>query len=666
VKLVALAAVMALAVAACNVKPNDYDGDKKADIVYIAGGPSGGAWVQDGVATPLWAGMRSIDVGGDYDNDGKWEPAELVGRDWFSSKLAAPIHYDPPGLPSATPDWPTGSGGAGAAVLPVPADYDGDGDTDPAYYALVDGTWWINGRAGSTQFGTPPIHSGHLDWDVPVPGDYDGDLKADLAVFHPTDHTFHILQSKTSTERVVAFPAMAALMPVPADYDGDGRTDPAVANTLGTTWWLTPDTTTPTFTFPSSPSFAGGHPVVADYDGDSKADPAAYDAGTGIVQARIGGVATTLTTLPSNPVVLPALPYAERVNIIRLTFYGRCLSGVSSGGATLPLANWQQCPSHPTASDYTGDHRADPVYLQGLSSTWSQLGVSGPLFSGQSTDFPAPGDYDGDGRWEPAVVRGTSWVSSRLAQPIVYAPAMPTGPAPKAWYWKLFNHSEFVTVPVPGDYDGDHRTDPAYYDYVDGTWWISGRPSPVQFGIPPVDDGSMAYDVPVPADYDGDGKTDLAIYRPSDSTFHVRPSTGVSESTMAVGSPGDIPVPADYNGDNKADPATYRLSSQQWFIGTNPPVVVPGADAAHLQDPAPADYDGDGKAKPAVVDETTGAWRVLGTGLIGSTGLSSSTSFNLVIPTATGTAIPRLFTVSQCRSNPTWQTSYPTHCPSAP
>ena len=88
----------------------------------------------------------------------------------------------------------------------MPADYDGDGDTDPAYYAVVDGTWWINGRAGSTQFGTPPIHSGLIDWDVPVPGDYDGDLKADIAVFHPADHSFHILQSKTGTERVVSFP----------------------------------------------------------------------------------------------------------------------------------------------------------------------------------------------------------------------------------------------------------------------------------------------------------------------------------------------------------------------------------------------------------------------------------------------------------------------------
>ena len=263
-------------------------------------------------------------------------------------------------------------------------------------------------------------------------------------------------------------------------------------------------------------------------------------------------------------------------------------------------------------------------------------------------------------------MRGTSWVSSRLAQPIVYAPPMPTGPAPKAWLWKLNNHAEMAAVPVPGDYDGDHRTDPAYYDYVDGTWWISGRREPVQFGIAPTDDGTMAYDVPVPADYDGDAKTDIAVYRPSDSTFHVRSSRYGDEEVFAVGSPGDIPVPADYSGQGRAWPATYNMLTQQWSIGPNPPIVIPGADPADLQDPAPADYDGDGKAEPALVDETTGAWNVLGRGTIGSTGLSSTASFNLVIPIAIGVTIPRLVSVDWCLHDPTWATRYPTHCPSAP
>ena len=652
--------LVALAASACFVKPNDYDGDKRADVVFITNGTTSGTgttgvWTRDGVATPLWTGPATgVWVGGDYDNDGKWEPAELQGRDWISSKLPSPIHYDPPGLPTAVPDYPTGGSTSGPSIVPVPADYDGDGDTDPAYYAQSDGSWWISGRVGSTTFGIPPVHTGALDWDVPVPGDYDGDLKADLAVFRPTDSTFHILQSKTSTERVVQVGTRRGNLPVPADYDGNGTVDPAVSDPTGHLWWLTPGASTPDATMAGPVGFRDSYPVVADYDGDGKADPATYDPTSGVIKARLGGIDTQLATLPLQAIV-PALPYAVAVNIVRLTFYDKCMLGALSYSTSPPIPNWRRCPPRPTPSDYTGDHQADPAYLQWPAGIWRQLGVADPLFTGLSDDTPVPGDYDGDGKWEPAVVRGTSWISSRLGQPVVYAPPMTPGPAPQAWYWKAFGHHDIAILPVPGDYDGDHRTDPAYYDEVDGTWWISTKPSPVQFGIPPVDDGTMTYDVPVPADYNGDGTTDPAIYRPSDSTFHIRLSTGEPEWVRTVGLPGDIPVPADYNGDGWADPATYRLATQQWFIeGNGSPVVVPGVPAtdlttgSHIQDPAPADYDGDGDVEPAVVDETTGAWNVLGRGLIGTTGLTSSASFNLVLPIAVELNIARLTTVYQC------------------
>jgi hypothetical protein len=43
--------------------------------------------------------------------------------------------------------------------------------------------------------------------------------------------------------------------------------------------------------------------------------------------------------------------------------------------------------------------------------------------------------------------------------------------------------------------------------------------------------------VPVPGDYNGDGRTDLAVWRPADGTWYVR---GVA--TTPWGANGDVPV----------------------------------------------------------------------------------------------------------------------------
>ena len=269
--------------------------------------------------------------------------------------------------------------------------------------------------------------------------------------------------------------------------------------------------------------------------------------------------------------------------------------------------------------DYTGDRKADPVYVTYPSGDWLRMGESTPLLTGQPGDVAVSGDYDGNGIWEPAVLRGTDWVSSALAAPIHYAPPLPTGPVGLPWLW--YQQTPHPTnalpavIPVPADYDGDHTTDPAYWSQVDGTWWIEGQPSPVSFGIPPTDDGTLLWDVPVPADYDGDGKADIAIYRPSDSTFRIW-STG---QIIQIGTPGDIPVPADYDGDGKAEPATYRVITGEWTIAGHPdPIVVAPSNQYDAAYPVPADYDGDKHADPAVIDITTGVWTVYGQGSIGT------------------------------------------------
>jgi hypothetical protein len=91
-------------------------------------------------------------------------------------------------------------------------------------------------------------------------------------------------------------------------------------------------------------------------------------------------------------------------------------------------------------------------------------------------------------------------------------------------------------VPVPGDYDGDTRTDFAVYR--NGDWYVfqsTAGPLIANWGV--------ATDKPVPADYDGDNKDDLAIYRPSQGLWAIYPQFGTTRRCLPLwGNATDVPV----------------------------------------------------------------------------------------------------------------------------
>ena len=271
-----------------------------------------------------------------------------------------------------------------------------------------------------------------------------------------------------------------------------------------------------------------------------------------------------------------------------------------------PALNWAAQDS----TDFDGDHKTDLGALyRGLSpadSLWFALGTNGggafQIYFGATTDIPVPGDYNGDGKTDAVIYRPTTG--------LWYGPQ--TGAAQIVIQMNLGQAGD---IPIPGDYDGDGTTDPAIWRPSTGLFFavLSGG------GVKSTNFGQTG-DVPVPRDYDGDGKTDFGIFRADATPEHYclwyAPLSGGGVFQIYFGAPGDVPVPGDYNGDKKADAVIYRESTGLWY--------GPQTDAAAIviqlllggpsNVPIPGYYDNNQTEDPAIFRKSTGMWFALNSG----------------------------------------------------
>ena len=293
------------------------------------------------------------------------------------------------------------------------------------------------------------------------------------------------------------------------------------------------------------------------------------------------------------------------------------------------------------------------IILLGLSGIGTSMVISRNWIA-NSTGLNAMSDSKGDTRKsefnqeisQPSTSRPTRATSStpQLSKEYIYAGnrmlaiedagAVTSQPAsvaiwrPSSGAWWFLNQNSQVTaqqwgtagdVALPGDYDGDGRSDIAVYRPSNGSWYVFPSSSPafsMQFGI--------SSDTPKPADYDGDGKTDICVVRVVNNTlqWYTFNSSNSQISYATFGLAGDVPVPGDYDGDGKADIAVWRPSNGVWYyMGTSDNQLHGVSWGSSNDKPIVGDYDGDRRADFAV-------WRPDGTwSILFSSGGSKTTSF---------------------------------------
>jgi hypothetical protein len=211
----------------------------------------------------------------------------------------------------------------------------------------------------------------------------------------------------------------------------------------------------------------------------------------------------------------------------------------SSGGTT--TTQWGNSSDNTVPGDYDGDGKTDFAVWRPPTGSWYVMQSSNNTMMSQEwgapTDIPVPGDYDGDGNTDIAVFRQSTgfWYIVRSSDGAVVS---------SQW-------GAVGDIPVPGDYDGDGKTDIAVWKPSGGLWFIQrstvgvfdynvypGSTAPTQWGL--------STDITVPGDYDGDGKTDIAVWRPSSGFWYiVRTSDGgITSQQWGLGS--DTPQKSGY------------------------------------------------------------------------------------------------------------------------
>ena len=232
--------------------------------------------------------------------------------------------------------------------------------------------------------------------------------------------------------------------------------------------------------------------------------------------------------------------------------------------------------------DFDGDGRADIAVWRGLAGAGNPPGYWITFSSTNQTKFIPFGlqgdrnvleDYDGDGKDDMAIFRAPA---TTVGQGTWIYRGSSNNPNDNLTYvdfgFRYGTQSDQVDDLHPGDFDGDGRADFRIQRRADITVATSNTPAIfytlTQTGQLTYDYFGISSDRTIPGDYDGDGKTDLAISRgfnftPGNTIWYIRYTGGAPDATIPWGAGGlDNFVQGDYDGDGTTDIAVYRRGGE--------------------------------------------------------------------------------------------------------
>jgi hypothetical protein len=234
---------------------NDFDGDRKADILWREDSGLIGIWLMDGATLRTAAAVTTVD------------------ETWTSQ----------------------GTG-----------DFNGDGKVDVLWRhdsGLV-GVWLMN---GTTLTSAAAVETATLDWTIEGVGDFNADGKADVLWRHGTGLVGIWIMNGTvlaSAAAVDTSPAGWTIQGV-ADFNGDGKADILWRDPDGlVSLWLMNGTTVATAQAADSRPPEWTIQGVGDFNGDGKADVLWRDTTTGAVETWLMDGAAIASAPPVSPATL--------------------------------------------------------------------------------------------------------------------------------------------------------------------------------------------------------------------------------------------------------------------------------------------------------------------------------------------------------------------------